>query len=167
MEKMDQENSGCSVPVRSSSASKSFSLTGALDLPTTRVFRQLRVQAEDLALELVVRLRVLAKGLAAACPGHGGKPGVPATDARIYRGLRRQLDDFFASLEDRDFAGHDYFHHIRRFLQDSLPWEPGACGGNETCRIELLEAVITLLTTASGGEEAGEPEPAAALTAGR
>jgi hypothetical protein len=152
MEKMSQENSGCSMQASSFSTTGTFDQVGALDSRTAQIFRQLQAQAEDLALELVVRLRVLAKSLAAACFGHGEKPEVVETDAGTYRGLRRQLDDFFVSLEDRDFAGDDYFHYIRRFLQDSLPWEPGGCEDNTPCRIEVLESVIALLSDNSAEE---------------
>ena len=117
-----------------------------IDSRTTQAFHQLRLHAEELALELAVRLRVLGKSLASACPGHGAGDGKRTKGAIAYTKLRRQLDGFFGSLESRDFAGDRYYPVIRHYLQDALPGELEDRVCTDPCRIELVDAVISLLT---------------------
>ena len=117
-----------------------------IDSRTTQAFHQLRLHAEELALELTVRLRVLGKSLAAACPGPETVGGRRTGGLAAYTNIRRQLDGFFGSLVDGDFAGQHYFPIVREYIQEALPFELNGCVGDDPCRIELVEAVISLLS---------------------
>jgi len=130
--------------------------TGPVDSRTTEVIRQLRLHAEDLALELAVRLRVLGKTLNSACPEQGSG----RTPSSAYKGLRRQLDSFFASVASHEFAGERYFDHIRSYLQDALPPELGEAVCAEPCRIELVDEVVSLLSEVGCGNDELESLPA-------
>jgi hypothetical protein len=112
-----------------------------IDSRTTQAFHQLRLHAEELALELAVRLRVLGKSLAVACPGPEAAGGSAA-----YAGIRRQLESFFGSLGDGETAGHHSFPVVRDYLRETLPPELNGCIGANLCRIEVVETVISLLS---------------------
>lgn len=119
-----------------------------VDSRTTVAFRQLRLQAEDLTLELGVRLRVLGKTMHSACPEQG-----TVLDPSAYKELRKQLDRFFASVARRKFPEDCHIHHIQSYLQDALPSELGEAVCGEPCPIELVETVISLLTESIFEEE--------------
>jgi hypothetical protein len=117
-----------------------------IDSRTAQAFHQLRLHAEELALELAVRLRVLGKSLAATCPGPEAVGRKRTGGSAAYTNIRRQLDGFFGSLVDGDFAGQHYFPVVREYIQETLPFELNGCVGADPCRIELVEAVISLLS---------------------
>jgi hypothetical protein len=125
-----------------------------IDLRTTQAFHQLRLHTEELALELAVRLRVLGKSLAAACPGPEAVGRKRTGGLAAYTNIRRQLDGFFGSLVDGDFAGQHYFSVVREYIQETLPFELNGCVDADPCRIELVEAVISLLSESTCEDEA-------------
>jgi len=146
MTDMKSKNPDCLLHAGPSPGERPSFGVRSIDSQTTQAFHQLRFHAEGLALELTVRLRVLGKSLAAACPGRGADGGKRAGGSVTYQNLRRQLDGFLGSLVDHDLAGHRCFPVIRNFLQDSLPYEVNGCVGDDPCRIERVEAVISLLS---------------------
>jgi hypothetical protein len=116
-----------------------------IDPHTTQAFQSLRVHAEELALELAVRLRVLGKSLAAGCQGRG-----ESTEYRTaaYKSLRLNLENFISSLVEHGIAEHHY-SPVVRYLQDSLPFELAGCPG-QACRVGQVETVISLLSESVG-----------------
>jgi hypothetical protein len=117
-----------------------------IDAHTTQAFQQLQLHAEDLTLELAVRLRVLGKCLVMACPGLVAVVERKLGGAVAYENLRRQLEGFLGSLVDLELAGHHCFPVVRNYLQESLPLELGDCVGAAPCRIELVETIVSLLS---------------------
>lgn len=147
---MKHKNPDCLLRVGSSQGQRAFFGCRPVEARTTEAVHQLRHHTEDLALELTVRLRVLGKSLATACPGRGTSDGTRSGNLLAYQNLRRQFDDFLDSLVDRGFAGHHYFPVIRHYLQDFLPVELNGCIGAGRCRIEQVEAIISLLSASPG-----------------
>jgi hypothetical protein len=143
----------CLLRAGSSLGKRTSSNIRPIDSRTTQAFHQLRLHAEELALELAVRLRVLGKSLAAACPGPEAVDGNIGGSA-AYANIRRQLEGFFGSLADDDPAAHHCFPVVRDYLQNSLPVELNGCGGAAPCRIELVETVISLLSESIFEEDA-------------
>lgn len=154
MTDMKPDNPNCLLLATSSYLGKTPSGGRSIDPRTAQALHQLRQHAEELALELAVRLRVLGKSLAAACPGPGVRGGRRTDGSSTYNNLRRQLDGFFGSLADRDFAVQHYFPVVREYFQETLPFELNGCVGDESCRIEQVEAVISLLSESSCGNGA-------------
>ncbi len=114
----------------------------SIDSRTMHAFHQFQLYAEEQALELAVRLRVLGKSLVAGCQRHGNPSD---TTAVAYRSLRQQLGQHLASLAENDSAKDHNFATIRQFLQGSLPNELNGCAKN-FCSIERVEMLITLLS---------------------
>lgn len=129
-----------------------------IDSQTTQALHQLRLHAEEVALELAARLRVLGKSLAAACPENGACGRKVKGASAAYASIRRQLDAFFGSLVDNDFAGQHYFPIVQDYIQETFPFEVNGCPGN-TCRIEHIEAVISLLSESTYENEAFSLNP--------
>ena len=140
---MKPKNPKCFLHADDSSAEKTSPDVSSIDSPTTQAFQLLLVHAEDLALELAVRLRVLGKSLAAVCCQQPG--GAVARKPVPYHVLRQQFENFLGSLADHGFAQQNYFPIVCHYLQDSLPLEPKGCSGH-TCRIGRVEEVISLLS---------------------
>lgn len=130
-----------------------------IDRGTRQVFRQVGLHAEDLALELAVRLRVLGKCLEAIC--HQREPGTLPTgrEATTYQRLRRQLDDFLDALGEHEGRGRHYVPGIRRCLDAALPATPVACSGSDGCCIELLGILVGELSGHHGSEAAFSGAP--------
>ena len=146
---MKPKNPNCCLHADASPVEKPSPGVSLIDSRTTQAFQQLRFHAEDLALELAVRLRVLGKSLAAACQ----QPGRSAARKPVpYHALRLQFEHYMGSLVDRGFAQYRYFPVVRHCLQDSLPLEPNDCSGHP-CRIERVEQVISLLSENIHGNE--------------
>jgi hypothetical protein len=142
---MNSKNN-CLLRAGSSPVERTPSGLRPIDSRTTQAFHQLRLHAEELALELAARLRVLGKSLAATCPGKGDADGKRTGAPAAYAKIRRQLDGFFGSLAGSEFAGNRHFLVIRDYLQATLPPEPNGCGAADPCRIELVEAVVCFLS---------------------
>jgi hypothetical protein len=150
---MKSINPNCLLRAGSSLQERTSANSRPIDSQTTQAFHQLRLHAEELALELAARLRVLGKSLTAACQGPwaaDGKTGSPSA----YAGIRRQLDGFFGSLLDGDFADHPYVPVVRDYIQKNLPSELNGCGNANTCRIEIVESVISLLSECACEQDA-------------
>ncbi len=113
-----------------------------VDLHTRNAFRNLRLNAEDLALGLAARLRVLAKSLAAGCQG---AENPTARKNLAYKALRLQLDDFMGHFIDRGTSEHHCFPVVRDYLLEFLPLELRGCSGNP-CWLDQVERVISLLS---------------------
>ena len=120
-----------------------------IDTHTTQAFQNFRAHAEDLALELAARLRVLGKSLAMGCPERVEFTGDKTTG---YQSLRLQLDRFIGSLVEHGFAELPYFSVVRDYFQEFLPVELNGCVG-QACRVEQVETVISLLSE-SANEQA-------------
>jgi hypothetical protein len=120
----------------------------SLDSGIAQSFQLLRLHAEGRALELAARLRVIGKSLAASCPGHGGAAARTTPGAAAYQNLRRQLDGFLSAMCEAGAAGQHFFPAIHYFLQQILPHELNGCIGDEACRIERVETIVSLLSDA-------------------
>jgi hypothetical protein len=146
MTDMQPENPHCFHRAGRAFGEQASSGLRSLDSCTTQALHLLRINAEELALELAVRLRVLGKSLAAGCPGQRSIGDKSAQCSSAYQGLRRQLDGFLGSLVDSDCAGQRYLPVIRHYLHNALPPELHGCVGGDACRINRVEAVISLLS---------------------
>jgi hypothetical protein len=149
MTDMKSTNPDCLLRAGSSFVETTSPGSRPIDLRTTQAFYQLRLHAEELALELAVRLRVLGKSLASACPGPEAVGGKRTGGSAAYANIRRQLDGFFGSLVDDDLAAHHCFPVVREYIQETLPFELKGCADADPCRIELVEAVVSLLSESS------------------
>lgn len=131
-----------------------------IDSRTTQAFHQFQLHAEEQALDLAVRLRVLGKSLTSGCLGRGVATGKNAED---FQSLRRQLENYLVSLVDHGFEKHPYFPTVRQCLQESLPFELNGCTGNH-CTIERVETFISLLSDHIRGKNDGfSGEPASSF----
>jgi hypothetical protein len=119
------------------------------DLQTAQAFQQFQLHAEEQALALAVRLRVLGKSLSAGCQERGGSTDKEAQD---FQSLRRQLENYLVFLVGLGFDNQPYFPPVRHYLQDSLPLELYGCAGNH-CSIERVETLISLLSEGIRGKE--------------
>lgn len=114
-----------------------------IDADARQAFRELQNCAEDLALELTVRLRVLGKGLAAACQADGADT---AQVSGLYCTLRQQFDHFLNAQADEGLSAQEFFPTVRHYLREFLPAELGVCGSVPFCRVQQVETVIALLS---------------------
>jgi|GEM_PF-1936510 len=131
-----------------------------IDSRTTQAFHLFQLHAEEQALDLAVRLRVLGKSLASGCLGRGIATGKRAED---FQALRLQLENYLVSLADHGFEEHPYFPTVRHCLQEALPLELNGCAGKH-CTIERVETFISLLSEHIRGEKYGfSGEPASSL----
>jgi hypothetical protein len=143
---MPAKKTRCLLHAGSTPKDKASFASRPIDSKTTQAFHQLQFHAEELALELAVRLRVLGKSLGATCPGPAAVEGKRAGGLIAYKNVRRQLDVFLGGLTESEIAGHQCFPVIRHCIQDSLPYELNDCVVASSCRIELVETLISLLS---------------------
>jgi len=143
---MKSKNPNCYLHTGTSPAKRTSPGALSIDSRTAQAVQQLRFHAEEMALELAVRLRVLGKSLAAACLRLGTVTDKSRRNALAYQDLRGQLDAFLSLQEDRGLTGHPCFPVIRNYLKESLPYEVNGCAGNDPCRVERIETVIALLS---------------------
>jgi hypothetical protein len=118
-----------------------------VDALTTQAFRNLRIQSEELALELAVRLRVLGRGLFAGCKESVtiGKRTSGGTAA--YAALRLQLHQFLSSQTEDGSAEEHHLHAVQHYLQDLLPLaHRGGCLGRTECLVQQVETAIAILS---------------------
>jgi hypothetical protein len=153
MTEMNPKNPNC-LHFAGSSLGEIAAFRGrSIDAQTMQAFQHLRLHAEELSLELAVRLRVLGKSLAVACPAQEAVIGKRTRGSLAYTNLRRQLDGFLGSLVDLDLTGQRYFPVIRHYFHQALPLELPSCGGDDACRIERVEAVVSLLSDSVGEDD--------------
>jgi hypothetical protein len=119
------------------------------DRQTAQAFQQFQLHAEEQALALAVRLRVLGKSLSAGCQERGIPAGKKAQD---FQSLRRQLENYLVFLVGLGFDKQPYFSPVCHYLQDSLPLELYGCSGTY-CSIEQVETLISLLSEGIRGKE--------------
>ncbi len=124
----------------------------------------MRLQTEDLALELAARLRVLGKSLSMICPEVKGEKR--ALEWNAYKEIRHHLDCFLDSVTHTEFTMPEVFNLVRQYLQDTLPLELDHCTGAGLCRIDIVEAVIALLSENVRENEGTERDLVAAFSLG-
>ncbi|MDF1581029.1 MAG: sigma 54-interacting transcriptional regulator [Desulfuromonadales bacterium] len=113
---MKIKNSLCSLQTADFSQEINFSAKQLL------AFKQLRSRAEDLSLALAVRLRVIAKSLAAACRNNQREGDDSFMEHSLtYTLLRHQLNVFLVTHINGEFNAFKPVATVRRHLLTTLP----------------------------------------------
>ncbi|MBW6512361.1 MAG: hypothetical protein K0A93_09675 [Desulfuromonadaceae bacterium] len=138
---MKTKNPPCSLQTADFSQEINFSAKQLL------AFKQLRSRAEDLSLALAVRLRVMAKSLAAACRNNQREGDNALMEhALTYTLLRHQLNVFLVTHSNGEFNAFKPVATVRRHLLTTLPRNLEICAAAKSCRVKTIEEMVALLT---------------------